>query len=135
VLVVLMGILSFALITRSDVETTMLKVPGTLYQRSDGFITNLYNVEFVNKTFDDVALDLKIESPQTAELVSVDNKAVVVASEGLLKKVFFIKIPEKKIVNARTIVVIGVYSGNKKLETLKVKFIGPVSRASDAKRD
>jgi cytochrome c oxidase accessory protein FixG len=135
VLVALLGILSFALITRSDVETTVLKVSGTLYQREPGMITNLYNVEFVNKTFDDLKLDIKVESPAGAVLHSVDGKPVVVPAEGLLKSVYFIKIPEKSVVHARTVVTLGIYQHGNRIETVKVKFIGPVTKASDATRN
>lgn len=135
VLLTLLGILSFALITRSDVETTVLKVSGTLYQREPGMITNLYNVEFVNKTFDDLKLDIKVESPAGAVLHSVDGKAVVVPAEGLLKSVYFIKIPQKNVVHARTVVTLGIYQHGNRIETVKVKFIGPVTKASDATRN
>lgn len=135
VLIVLLSVLSFALVTRSDVETTMLKVPGTLYQREPGFITNLYNVEFVNKTFDELEITMKVESPASAELKKVDGNNIIVPAEGFTKGVYFVKIPEKDITNARTIVEIGVYHNDKKVETVKVKFIGPVGKASDAKRN
>jgi cytochrome c oxidase accessory protein FixG len=135
VLLALMGILGFALITRTDVETTVLKVSGTLYQREAGLITNLYNFEFVNKTFDELKLEVKVESPTEATIQKVDGKPVVVPGEGLMKAVYFIKIPKDKITNARTVVTLGVYSAGKKLETVKAKFIGPVTRASDAKRN
>jgi cytochrome c oxidase accessory protein FixG len=135
VLLVLAGVLSFALITRSDVETTVLKVPGTLYQREPGMITNLYNVEFVNKTFDELNLDIRVESPEGAVLHSVDGKGVVVPAEGLIKSVYFIKIPEENVVHARTVVMLGVYQHGNRIESVKVKFIGPVSKASDAKRN
>lgn len=135
VLVALMGLLSFALITRSDVETTILKVPGTLYQREAGLISNLYNVEFINKTFDDLRLEIKVESPATASLFKVDGKEITVPAEGMAKGVYFIRIPEKDITNARTVVTLGIYSQGKKLETVKAKFIGPVTKASDAKRN
>lgn len=135
VLVALMGVLGFALITRSDVETTILKVSGTLYQREPGLITNLYNVEFVNKTFQELDLTIKIESPEYAQFYKVDGKRIIVPAEGMIKGVYFIKIPEGKVNNARTLVTLGVYSGDKKLETIKAKFIGPVTRASDAKRN
>lgn len=134
VLIVLLGILSFALITRSDVETTVLKVPGTLYQREPGYITNLYNVEFVNKTFTERELEIKVESPSTAEIRRADGKVIVVPAEGFVKSVYFIRIPEGDVTNARTVVKLGIYHNGKKLETVKAKFIGPVHHASDAKR-
>lgn len=135
VLCALLGVLSFALVTRSDVETTVLKVPGTLYQREPGFITNLYNVEFVNKTFNELELEIKVESPATAQLVKADGKSIKVPAEGFVKGVYFIRIPEKDVTNARTIVKLGIYRDNKKIESVKLKFIGPVSKASDAKRE
>lgn len=134
VLLVLLGILSFALITRSDVETTVLKVPGTLYQREPGYITNLYNVEFVNKTFTERELEIRVESPASATIEKVDGKPIVVPAEGFVKSVYFIRIPEADVTNARTVVRLGIYHKGEKLETVKVKFIGPVHHASDAKR-
>lgn len=127
VLIALVSLLSFTLLTRSDVETNVFKVPGTLYQRSDdGFITNLYNVEFVNKTFEDLNLEVKVESPTEAALVKPDGKPIFVPAEGLLKSVYFIKIPAASITSARTVVFIGVYKEGKRIEKVKVKFIGPV---------
>jgi cytochrome c oxidase accessory protein FixG len=134
VLITLLGILSFALVTRSDVETTVLKVPGTLYQRQDGSITNLYNVEFVNKTFNDLNLEIKVESPAGAKVTKVDGKPIVVPAEGFVKSVYFILIPESQVTNARTVVTLGIYAHGKKLETVRTKFIGPVTKASDGKR-
>ena len=134
VLVLLIGVLTFALMTRSDVETTFLKVSGTLYQREPGLITNLYNAEFVNKTFDDLDLQVRVESPSYAELHKVDGKPVVVPAEDMVKSVYFIKIPEEKVTNARSVVRVGIYQDGKKVESINVKFIGPVRTASDAKR-
>ncbi len=134
VLVAIISLLSFALITRSDVETTILKVPGTLYQREPGMITNLYNVEFVNKTFEPVTLEMKVESPAGATITRVDGHVINIPAEGFVKSVCFIRIPEQEVTNARTIVKVGVYKSGELIETVKVKFIGPVSSASDAKR-
>lgn len=136
VLLLLVGVLGFALFTRSDVKTTVYKVPGTLYQRAeDGSITNLYNIEFVNKTFSEVHLELKIESPVQASLRSADAKALTIPAEGMIKGVYFVSIPQENVTNARTVVVIGVYKDGERIETVKAKFVGPVRKASDAKRN
>jgi cytochrome c oxidase accessory protein FixG len=96
VLAALIGLLSFALLTRSDVETNVFKVSGTLYQKGDdGSISNLYNMEFVNKTFEDISLQVKVVSPTEALLVKPDEKEIMVPAEGLLKTVYFIKIPKQ----------------------------------------
>lgn len=135
VLLVLFCILGFALLTRSDVETTVLKVPGTLYQKTDdGNITNLYNFEFINKTFEDIPLELKIESPSEASLERVGDQDVIVPAEGSLKGVYFIKMPTKAITTPKNSIVLGVYKNGKMIDKIKTKFIGPVTKASDWKR-
>ncbi|MBA4144984.1 MAG: cytochrome c oxidase accessory protein CcoG, partial [Cytophaga sp.] len=127
VLVALLSLVSFTLLTRSDVETNVFKVAGTLYQRTDdGFITNLYNVEFVNKTFEALPLEVRVESPASASLVKPDGKPVMVPAEGLLNSVYFIRIPATDIDQAKTIVYLGIYKEGQLLEQVKVKFIGPV---------
>jgi len=129
VLVALLSLLGFTLLTRTDVETTVFKVSGTLYQRTDdGFITNLYNIEFVNKTFDETSLQLKVMSPTFATINRVDGSSIIVLAEGMLKGICFIRIPAREIRNAKTVVVVGVYSGEKLIEEVNVKFIGPVAK-------
>lgn len=128
VLFLLVSVLSFTLITRADVETTVLKVPGTLFQRTeDGLISNLYTVELINKTFDTLTLQVKIESPSSASLLMPEGAAIKLPAEGLLKRMCLIRIPASDIRHARTVVTLGIYQGDVRLENVKVKFIGPVS--------
>lgn len=127
ILVALVLSLGFMILTRSDVETTVLKVPGTLFQKSEtGSITNLYNVEFVNKTFNDMDLELRVLSPATASLRKPDGRSVLVPAEGLLKTVYFIEMPADQITESKTTVMIGVFKEGVQVEKLKVKFIGPL---------
>lgn len=127
VLLALVSILSFTLATRSDVETTMLKVPGTLFQRTDdGFLTNLYTIEFVNKTFDPMTLELRPESPSSASLVLPEGTSIQLPPEELVKRMCLVKLPADEVNEARTLVTIGVYKEGQLLEKVKVKFIGPV---------
>ncbi len=126
VLVLLLTGLTAAIVTRSDIETTMLKVPGTLYQTEGELITNLYNIEFVNKTFEDINLEVKPESPEGTIFVKVDGKPIVVPAEGILKAVVFLKIPEENLVDEGIVVHLGVYQNGKKIETVKTAFIGPI---------
>jgi cytochrome c oxidase accessory protein FixG len=134
ILVAILALLGFTLATRSDVETTVLKVPGTLYQKpGDGYISNLYNVEFINKTFDTVPVEVRVVSPVYAELQKVDGNDILLPAEGMLKTVFFIRIPENEINTARTVVQLGIYhrETGKQLGNAKVKFIGPVRSSAD----
>jgi cytochrome c oxidase accessory protein FixG len=132
VLAALLFLWSFLIFTRSDIETTVLKVSGTLYQRADdNAITNLYNIEFINKTFEDILLEAKIISPEHAELSKVGDARVLVPAGKLLKSVYFIKIPAEEVTQAKTTVLVGVYRDGELLEKIKVKFIGPVHSHRD----
>jgi cytochrome c oxidase accessory protein FixG len=136
VLMALLVLLGFMLSTRSDIETTILKVPGTLYQKADdGTISNLYTIEFVNKTFEDISLTLKMESPAEAELSKVGDQHIRVPAGEMAKSVYFVKIKPGDIKSAKTELVIGVYAGDERLETVKAKFIGPVHSHRDRKRN
>ncbi|QOI96084.1 MAG: cytochrome c oxidase accessory protein CcoG [Flammeovirgaceae bacterium] len=132
VLTALVGLLSFMIATRSDIETTILKVPGTLFQRTDdGKITNLYNIEFVNKTFDAIELTLKAESPPGVTIRKVGDQEIVVTPGGLYKGVCFIEIPAELVSSAKMVVKVGVYKGGEQIEIVKAKFVGPVHSHRD----
>lgn len=126
VLTALLAVLGFTIMTRTDVETTILKVSGTLYQRKGDNITNLYNVQFVNKTFRALPVELRIESPAEARLVKPDQNRDVVPAQGMLKSIYFIEMSAAAIHEAKTVIHVGVYEDGKMIERIKVKFIGPV---------
>ena len=102
-------------------------------QYSVSEVVGLYNIEFVNETFDDIELDVRVESPSSATLEKADGKQVVVKAEGIVKNVLFIKIPANQVLSARTVIRLGIYQNNEKIETVKVKFIGPVTQSSDVR--
>jgi cytochrome c oxidase accessory protein FixG len=129
VLIALMSLLTYFITTRADIETTVLKVPGTLYTKTDdGQITNLYSIEFVNKTFDDINLDVKIESPAEATFMKIGDPNIVVPKEGILKGMIMVKLPEELIKSMKTVIELGVYQDGKKVESVKAKFVGPIVR-------
>lgn len=128
VLTLLVGIFAFSLATRSDIETTVLKVPGQLYQKTeDGDITNLYNVQFVNKTFEDITLELKIEDAPEVTISKVGEGEMLVPANGLAEGVYFIKMPQGNVKSAKTALTIGVYANGKRIDKTATKFLGPVS--------
>jgi cytochrome c oxidase accessory protein FixG len=127
VLTALISLLTYFVFTRADIETTVLKVPGTLYTKTDdGQITNLYSIEFLNKTFNDIELTVKVESPAQASYLKIGDPAIVVPKEGILKGMIMIKLPEAAITSAKTVIELGIYSQNERVETAKAKFIGPI---------
>ncbi len=127
VLTALVSLLSFFIFTRTDIEMTVLKVPGTLYSKTDdGQITNLYNIEFINKTFDDIALELKVESPEHASLMRVGGPNIVVPKEGILKGLYMVKMPPDEVRSMKMTVGLGVYQNGERISGAQVRFIGPI---------
>ncbi|MFZ9504306.1 MAG: cytochrome c oxidase accessory protein CcoG [Cyclobacteriaceae bacterium] len=135
VLAALIGLLTYFVFTRADIETTVLRAPGTLYTRSDdGMISNVYNIEFVNKTFHEIQLRLKIENPSAAELQKIGDPSLVVSKESMLKGMFLVKIPQDEVRSMKMTIDIGVYElveGEKslrKIETVRARFVGPIQK-------
>ena len=129
VLILLLSALTYFIFSRADVETTVLRLPGMLYQRSeDGMINNLYNVQIANKTFDDKNIELRLEGIQEGSLQKVGEAEIIVPADGLFKGSIIVKIPEAMVVSTKMKIEIGVYEENTKLESVSTNFLGPVSK-------
>lgn len=129
ILFVLTGVLTFLLATRKDVESTILRTPGMLHQtQGDGKISNMYNFEVVNKTFNVQHIELKIVSPAGAELKMVDRDANVfeLGEDGLIKGSFFIILPQSEIKTNNTEAVIDIISNGEVTHSIKTNFVAPV---------
>jgi cytochrome c oxidase accessory protein FixG len=125
VLFVLTTILGLMLFLRSDVEATVLRAPGSMFQQMpDGHFSNLYTVRVVNKTSRDMPVELKLENPAGSLTVMGEGK-IVVAAQKLSESSVLIELDPAAMKSGTTPLVIGVYSGRKKIETLKTAFIGP----------
>lgn len=125
VLILLLGVLTTLLVTRKQVETTLLRTPGMLYQEQNDKISNLYNIEFVNKTFKDLPIQLELADIK-GEIKMVQQKEILVPKEEVAKTSFFILLDKQQIQKASMPVKIKVLSNGKLIEEVKTKFMGPV---------
>jgi cytochrome c oxidase accessory protein FixG len=125
VLALLLSVFVFLLVTRTDVETTVLRVPGLMYQTTEeGNYTNLYNLEVVNKTFKTVPLQLQTSTPGAT--LKVVNAEGLVAKEGeSAKATFFVEMPASAIKGHQTPIEIVVLSEGKVVDKVKTNFLGP----------
>ncbi|MCK7524120.1 MAG: hypothetical protein MZV64_44065 [Ignavibacteriales bacterium] len=61
-LVIILAVLSYLLITRSDFSINILRTPGLLYQEQpDNKISNIYDLNIINKTFNPAPIELKLK--------------------------------------------------------------------------
>jgi cytochrome c oxidase accessory protein FixG len=125
VLTILVGVLVFLLVTRTDVDTTILRTQGQLYQEQENNqISNLYNFKIINKTRKEIPITLKLENIDGI-IEIVGNKVVVAPPEGLTEGTLFVKLDKSQVKERKNKLLIGVYSGDKKIETVKTNFLGP----------
>jgi cytochrome c oxidase accessory protein FixG len=125
VLTVLAVVLGLMLCLRSEVESTVLRAPGSLFQQMpDGHFSNLYVVRVVNKTSREMPVELRLEEP-VGSLSVMGQGAIVVAPQKSCESSVLIELEPGAMKSGTTRLVIGVYSGGKKIQTLKTAFIGP----------
>ncbi len=127
ILIALMAFLSFMLVSRSEVEVTILKVPGTLYEKTDdGKISNLYNIQFVNKTFEPMNLSLRVDGYPNALIQQVGDQGISIPANEKFEGIFFIKLPQSDIQGAKSSLDISILRDDEVIETHSTKFLGPV---------
>lgn len=124
VLTLLIAVLGFSLASRADVETTILRTPGMLYQEVEGNkISNLYNIEVVNKTIKQIPIHLVLKEPEGA--LKMVGAELTAPEQGMGKGAFFIELEKEKLTGRKTALVIEVYSGEKLIEEIETNFLGP----------
>ena len=125
VLVALVGALGFMLASRNDVEVTILRTSGSVYQTMpDGRIANIYNARMANKTREDIPIVLELEGIK-GEIEVVGND-IVVEKEGYKNATFILRVSPDDIKQRRTPIMIHVYEKQIKIKSIAVTFIGPV---------
>ena len=123
-LLALAGLLAFLVFTRSDVQTTLLRAPGALFQQMpDGHYSNLYTVRVVNKTSRSIPIELKLRNPP-GDLQVLGN-GMRVGPEGHAETSVLVTLDPRVLQPGTTPLVIGVFSQGKHIDTIKTAFLGP----------
>jgi len=128
VLIILTGVLVGMLFLRNDLEANILRLPGQLYEHKEGnIISNVYTYKLVNKTTKDVEdVNFKLMSHKgTVELVRHEDFKV--PAQDLAEGTLFIEINNAAIKSDKEKIKIGVYSGDKLIETTMTAFLAPRS--------
>jgi cytochrome c oxidase accessory protein FixG len=125
VLSVLIGLFVFLVLTRSNVEATLLRAPGAMFQQMpDGNLVNLYTLQLVNKTSQAVPVQLKLENvPGTLSIMGDPNP--VVPGEQLVETSILIELAPDLLRAGPKKFDVGVYSRGRRLQTIRTTFIGP----------
>ncbi|NML22951.1 cytochrome c oxidase accessory protein CcoG [Pseudoflavitalea sp. G-6-1-2] len=124
---VLVTVLAFLLVTRKDVDTTIMRTPGMLYQeRGTDSVSNLYNIKVANKTNKSIPLELRLDNG-SGSIEIIGHSYVQVKEQGEGSGSFFIILPRKMIHERKTPLKIGIWHNNEKLDVISTNFLGPVA--------
>lgn len=126
ILIALVVSLGFLLFNRSPIEAHITRVPGMMYQEQpEGKISNLYNVQLVNKTFDPVPVGLQVKG-HAAEISIVGEDYLTLPGQTKKEITFFIILEQDRIKSSSTPVVVQVFSGEELMDEIETRFLGPV---------
>jgi cytochrome c oxidase accessory protein FixG len=119
-------VLSAILFTRKDIDATIMRTPGILFQeRGADSISNLYNIKLANKTQAEIPLTVKVEGG-TGKVEIIGKPFIDVKNEGQGSGSFFVVLPKKEIHDRKTEIQLGLYEGPKKITVITTNFLGPV---------
>ena len=125
VLALLLSLLIFLLVSRTDLDARLMRTAGMTYTSlPDGRISNLYNLKLANKTHKDIAYSLKLENLK-GEIEVIGNSSLIVKKEDYSHLQFFVKLNRSEVKSWKTELKIGMYENNKKIKTIEASFIGP----------
>jgi cytochrome c oxidase accessory protein FixG len=125
VLLLLFGVLVGFVTKKTETDTTLLRMPGTIYQQVDGNnLSNIYNAKILNKTNKLKKLELKLISPATGS-IRVAGQEIEPKGGATFEGVVIIQLNASQLTGKSTDIEIGIYEGNALLETENINFIGP----------
>jgi len=125
ILAILVGVMITMLFLRNDVEATILRLPGQIFQSTETTIKNVYTVKFINKTSERIDhIELKLLSHEG--MIQLVGGEMFVEKQDLKEGTIFIEIKRKDLNSSKEKIKIGIYSNGELIETSKTNFTGPI---------
>ncbi len=124
VLFILVGFFMYTLLSRPVIETTILRTPGLIYQEnSDNTISNVYNIKIVNKTHDEIPLDIRLLSHKGK--IEMAGSKILIKNQAYFETSFILFIPNEELKSDKTRVEFGIFNANELIETYTTSFVSP----------
>ncbi|MHC1737150.1 MAG: cytochrome c oxidase accessory protein CcoG [Ignavibacteriaceae bacterium] len=125
VLTILLGVFGILIANRTDIDIKILRTPGMLYQdQAGGKISNLYNLNIVNKTFDELRIEIKLKE-MAGEIKFIGSDMNLKPQEKNESK-FMVILEKSALTKINTPVTFGVYENGKEIKTVKTSFLSHV---------
>lgn len=122
----LLVILSVILLSRKDIDATIMRTPGMLYQeRGTDSISNLYNIKLINKTIDPKQLTISV-TDGFGRVEVIGRKYIQVVKEGQGAGSFFVVMPLNRLTGRKTDIKLALVADGETIATLHTNFLGPI---------
>lgn len=127
VLSLLLSLFVALLVLRDETETTILRLPGQLFEEKNDSISNVYSFKMVNKSNHDFKnINFKLKGSK-GKIILVGHDKLLLKKEDLIKGTLFIIIPKTEIKGDKTKLRVEIFTDNKKIEDVLTNFLGPRS--------
>lgn len=127
VLIILIGVLIGMLFLRTEVEATVLRLPGQLFEHKGDMISNVYTYKILNKTNVDYnEVTFQLVAPE-GKIILVGKNKIQVPAQKLAKGTLFVEIHPKFLEGDKTKIWLEVWNGDQKIENTTSYFMGPRS--------
>ena len=126
IIIVLMSVLCYFIFSRADMDITVMRSAGMLYQeQKGGLISNIYNAEIINKS--NTSRDIVIRPDDLSVKVKYIQPPGRISAGGSVKTVFFLMVPASQIHTPKTDLKISLLLNNKIIQTVSTTFVGPAN--------
>ena len=99
-----------------------------MYQKlEDGHIQNIYNIQLVNKTAEDIELSVRLKDQPRGLVEVVGEEALILPAKAKLDRVFIIKLPQEQLKTTKTELSIQLWMGEQLIDEVNTNFLGPVT--------
>jgi cytochrome c oxidase accessory protein FixG len=130
-LTALLIVLVILLINRTDFSVTVLRTPGLLSQEQpNNMVSNIYDLNIVNKTFDEIPISLKLENIK-GELKLI-GKEIVMEPHGNIDTKFLVLLHKDELKKMNTQLEIGIYDDNFLIKKVQTSFLALLKKKEDS---
>lgn len=124
-LLLMITLMTVLVVTRKTIDANILRARGQLFQElPNNVISNLFEAKIINKTNREVPIELKLKD-NVGVIKMVSNKNIVLKKEAINEITFFVEIPKEKLAKRSTNIMIDLYEGDTKIQSVNAKFLGP----------
>jgi cytochrome c oxidase accessory protein FixG len=121
----LLVIWGFLIGSRTNFDATILKQRGSTYQTlDDGVLSNIYEINLINKTKDEYVIELLLEDVN-GEIELAQSPLVLKPEEGKIER-FVVKLNRKELKRGQRRFYITVLGNGKPILRKKTSFVGPL---------